>query len=285
MDILTTKKINIKLSKRTMHFTGLRSDKMAYEAAEYVLKAIKHVQNMLDFIKNNKEKALKTKEWVKEHTKGKEIILPPKFLNENQHIAVVVNNIIIADLNIPDDIDRELALFFIKLAPDYNYYQEYINCLDIIFNIPQVMVGKKLEIINFKKSMVNYNYDIGFKINRHKLHQYINGIHEVYLKNTVLEDDKKEINFLSSYDNTSDNHVNILLSINGERDQTLLIYKSGKVTHSGPNEEMIKIGYEIFMDNIKKIKEYIINDDDTKTLKLYPSNRNEKYATLKEIQI
>ena len=157
-----------------------------------------------------------------------------------------------------------MAIFLIKLALDYVIYEEYAHFLEIVLTIKSVIEGK-LIIKNFNKSMVNYNYDLGFDIKRRELTEYINGYND----------------FEAVYNNTSDNHVKITLAvnpldINNKSHHTFLVYKSGKVTHSGPNEELIKKAYNTFIDTIQKFRPYIERENPNRKM-INIVNKKAKY--------
>lgn len=120
----------------------------------------------------------------------------------------------------------------------------YINKIKDIADYP-------LSISSIHKVMINYNYDLGFRVNRWLLSNYI-----------------KEVDpgFHCDYDNTVHYSVIIKLPITDKKSvfkskkrpyHTFIVYKSGLVTQSGPDEGLMEVAYNRFMDTISIIKDYI----------------------------
>ena len=112
--------------------------------------------------------------------------------------------------------------------------------------------------------MVNYNYDLGFDIDRWKLYSHINGLN----------------GFSARYENTTDHCVTIqlpyeipdhLLDVIVKKNKTqkhsFLVYKSGLVTQSGPCEELSREAYNLFNSTIKTLRPYIMKPSLTRLIK------------------
>lgn len=111
-----------------------------------------------------------------------------------------------------------------------------------------------LSLVSIHKVMINYNYDLGFKVNRWLLSNYIKQV---------------DPGFQSDYDNTVHYSVIIKLPIDNKKSifkskkrpyHTFIVYKSGLVTQSGPDEILMEIAYNRFMNAISNIKDMISLD-------------------------
>jgi hypothetical protein len=102
--------------------------------------------------------------------------------------------------------------------------------------------------------MVNFNYSLGSGINRFQLKQYVNGTEGFY----------------AHFDNSTEHYVTIELpyeSIKEKKRQnkipchSFLVYKSGLVTQSGPDEGLMKQALTKFIHLFEKIKPYVITEE------------------------
>lgn len=114
-----------------------------------------------------------------------------------------------------------------------------------------ILETDEITVSNKIKAMVNYNYDLGFIVDRYKLNQFINGRNGFY----------------AHFDNSTEHFVTIELPYestakkknkNKRSCHKFLIYKSGLVTQTGPNEESMKPVYESF---ISLIQEFVQNNE------------------------
>lgn len=260
IDISTDEKnVNIKLSKSKIQMCGATSVQLARRAATYVIDKLYEIQDQLDYINQNPEAADQVCDWLRTVSKGP--VLPwdedddvdesssdeetgPREYHELMTIKQVEE--------IPETIDQRIALFLIKQSSDFIRYEDYCCQLEWIRSLGQV-IEKPLEIADIIKVMVNFNYDLGFYVSRLALAERINGLN----------------GFTARYENTIDHNVTIELpyeipegmKITRRKDRvpchTFLVYRSGLVTQSGPNEELMKPAYILFNETINSIRSEI----------------------------
>jgi len=109
-----------------------------------------------------------------------------------------------------------------------------------------------------KKVMVNFNYDLGFSVNRAEFAKQFNKIP----------------GFKARYTNSSDYCV-YLRYYEEERKHMFIIYKSGLVTQSGPNEKYMEHAYQVFHETVKKLRQYVMKPkQDYRKLKFIPIPQN-----------
>ena len=277
IDISTSEKnVNIKLSKSKMQMCGATSVRLAKEAAQHIIQKLYDTQDDIEYLNDHPEMTQQCLEWIKEVTRGQEIMLPPFTRDEDQ-----VDPVIVHTLQLPEelpaelDLDKRIVMFLIRQAPDFAIYEDYCIQLDWVCTLKMV-ITKPLEVIEVIKVMVNFNYDLGFNINRWALSQYINGFN----------------GFTARYENTLDHSVTIELpytpvsdsKITRRKDKvpchTFLVYKSGLVTQSGPNEDLMEGAYYKFNETINQIRPYIIKPGVKRKLKYKPVYNNIKIVEI-----
>jgi hypothetical protein len=189
--------------------------------------------------------AMETDSDVETNKHEDEIILTKKVLIEEKD-----DNYIIQPKNIPPGIDARIVNLLLRQTDDYKYYSDLVQELDWI-TTQSKLYDEVPRIINIQKAMVNYNYDLGFDINRGELTKRIHMYNE----------------FTAIYDNMVGHNVTISLpyktqstDICRKRDTKLIkfiVYHSGKVTQSGPSEELNEEAYKKFIETIDIIRPHV----------------------------
>jgi hypothetical protein len=150
-----------------------------------------------------------------------------------------------------NDINLEYFNFLISDFKDYNSKDLYFQKLDFIKDIDKLYEGS-LEIDFISKAMVNFNYSLGNEIDRFQLKKYING----------------KDGFFAHFDNSTEHYVTVELPYTVEKDQkkrknkkpchSFLVYQSGLVTQSGPDEDLMKEAYKHFISIFNTVKHNVI---------------------------
>lgn len=262
IDISTTvKNINMKLSTFSIQMCGASSREDGIEAATHVINHLKYIQYILSKIQANPDLSMQCLEWVSDNTRGEPI--EKKCMESRQYINLCLN--IIRDLeeftiikprhSIPEDIDEEITLFLLGLCDDYLYHGDMMQKLKFALKVPGV-IEESLELETVEEAMVNYNFSLGFEVDRSKLNSLINGRNGFY----------------SHYDNALSHHVSVELpyqpasgtSIKHRKNKvphiSFLVYRSGSVTLSGPGRKIMEVSYYLFMETISEIRSYIEYD-------------------------
>lgn len=174
--------------------------------------------------------------------------------------------------NYPSEVDKRIVNFYIKYISDFSYHHVYCQFLDNVKNITQVAT-KDLSIENLDMAMINYSYSLGMCIDRWSLLNAINGRN----------------GFSARYCNSTDHSVTISLPYEVEDSSvrrknkpprhTFMVHKSGIVTQSGPNIDLMRGAYYRFMATIMQIRSQIIQNDQPFNLKYVP-----KYVHSQEIK-
>lgn len=178
------------------------------------------------------------------------------FEGANELIEIIIN--LLEDiLNNVNRIKQQHKINFVKTAYLYNT-DDFIKCfrneytekdflkfLYWLYNLDDIIIGE-LKVLNLKEAMINYNYDLGFSINRWELFS--------------LFSDLEYMGFYCNYNNSINYSVIIIYKDNDNNFHTIIVYKSGLVTQSGKKIEQIERLYNIFMDIIFKNKSKICAD-------------------------
>ena len=171
----------------------------------------------------------------------------------------------------PNTIDAKLADFFINMTPDFTRHDMYSQHLAKILEyeyVIQDMVDSNgvsitdtgpLKMYNIKTSMVNYNYGLGFRVNRWKLRIGL-----------------LDLGITARYENSVDLHVTVtfpciipdelldrvkLKGVNKGK-HSFLVYRSGLVTQSGPHEILNRERYIAFISILRSLREQVEQIED-----------------------
>ena len=183
--------------------------------------------------------------------------------------CINVNSIIIPEEypdKYPEGIDGRIVNFYIKYAPDFAYHHVYTQFLNAVKNIERITSDDlAIDVVNM--AMVNYSYSLGMSVDRWELANHIN--------------DKN--GFKARYCNSTDHSVTISLPYEVPEEEgvkrknkptrhTFTVHKSGIVTQSGPNIDLMRGAYYRFMTTIMQIRPYIIQENRPFNLKYRVTN-------------
>jgi hypothetical protein len=138
------------------------------------------------------------------------------------------------------ELDMEYVSLFLQEFEEIHSLDKFKEKISFIENVGKLYDGN-LNISEVSKAMVNFNYSLGGPIDRFELMKHFNG----------------KGNFYSHFDNSTEHYVTIELPYKVKDParkkkskkpcHTFLVYQSGLVTQSGPDEEMMKEAYLEFM--------------------------------------
>ncbi len=166
----------------------------------------------------------------------------------------------------PEEVDEKTINFYIKYAPDFAYHHVYCQFLDSVKFIERI-ASNDLAIDSINMAMINYSYSLGMSVDRWALANYIN----------------ERNGFKARYCNSTDHSVTIYLPYklpdnkkgvrrkNKPTRHTFMVHKSGIVTQSGPNIDMMREAYYLFMSTIMQVRDLIIQENKPFNLKYRPS--------------
>lgn len=259
VDISTVRKnINLKLSAETIQMCGASSMEDGVEAATHVINHLRSIQEVLNEIDNNLPHTLEIIEWIKNITAGDVIERTMTTENKIGEIMLLISQkvtdktIVRPMITVPEHFNMRITRFILSLVDDFIYHSDMCQKVDFITRIKQV-TDEDLNIEQVASAMVNYNYNLGFEIDRAKLNKFINN----------------RDGFISHFDNALSTSVTIELpyeppagmAIKRRRNKiphsTFLVYKSGSVTQSGPGGEIMREAYYKFRNLVIELKPLI----------------------------
>ena len=198
----------------------------------------------------------------------------------DERLPVISTNTIVVpslDFDFGSKEANDFALYLLRMVFDYTRHDMYCLQVDFVLSTPNIITfespNSNIEIKKIRTSMVNYNYDLGFNINREALYSYI----EKY----------RPYGFEAKYHSTLDNYVTINLwndpnlaqyqhLIRRKKDKpnhSIIVYEKGHITQSGPCEDMIKHIYVKFNALISKIAPLIsLTSTKIREIKIHPQS-------------
>lgn len=282
IDVATkVKNVSIKLSSTKIQMCGASSVDQGLEGANYIIQQLLDIQDSIDRIQNNPEVANTTINWLKEAIMGDATHRIVSESTEGSERSETENNAVIPwdavrisqdhTLKVPtapypENVDAQIVSFFLRLLPDFIYYSDFCSEIDWIRTVKSVTT-RPLEIQQVHKAMVNYNYDLGFSVNRFELVRRINGLNGFFARynNSIEHNVTVELPY-----EVPEQHRNMRRK-NKNPCHIFLVYMSGLVTQSGPGEELMRDAYYLFNSTINSIREHIIKPDIPRTLKYKPT--------------
>jgi hypothetical protein len=149
------------------------------------------------------------------------------------------------------NIDQEYFDFLMSDIDDFNSSNLFIEKLNFVDTLSDLYEGD-LEVNNISKAMVNFNYSLGNEIDRFQLKKYMNG----------------RDGFFAHFDNSTEHYVTIELPYQVEKEtkkrknkkpcHSFLVYQSGLVTQSGPDEDLMKQAYKHFISIFNEVRDDVI---------------------------
>lgn len=245
------KYLALKLSSESIHICGANSEEMANLGAQSIINHILTVQSFFNFINEEKQKTKDVVDEIKRVTKGPNLLIPG-----NEECKARFDNRLIqpdpAVFNKFGPTEQKLASFLLQHAKELHLYSDYISKLDWLLNRTKIC-SPDLSIRAVTPIMINYNYKLNFTVNREALCQAFNG----------------RGGFFARYDNALQHNVAISLPYPADQKtshirkrktnpcHTFMVYQSGNVTQSGPNNKLMSEAFEKFKNIINEMQEKI----------------------------
>lgn len=288
LDISTKRKnISLKLSSYTIQMCGASSREDGVEAAEFLVQHLVSIQRLIDLMREDSELTSRTIAWLEEVTRGEVVsrvsYKPTQFNNivleiEQERPDNAVKCFSEAIPDIPEEFEPEIVEFLANLAKDFMYHSDFCRKLTYVRGLVEI-INEPLGLKHVDEAMVNYNYSLGFQVDRRMLNSCMDGTE----------------GFISRYNNALTSSVTIDLiyeplpssAIKRRKNKiphhTFLVYRSGSVTQSGPGGELMKGAYYLFMNTIAKVREKIMMSDGTisrsSSVMALNSSSDESYST------
>lgn len=239
---ISEKNVNLRLSTSTIHICGIKSENQIQETVNLIFDHLNILNTELIYIRDNPNDTLKCVRYIKMN------------LNNNKGILSIATPTDELKLNL------RIFRFLMRNLREYASASVYLEEISYLVSIPAVCRGP-LTISKIETSMVNLNYDIGYEINRRELAD-------------ILKTSYPEL--IVDYDNTLNHSVKVRIPFeipegmkirrkkkkNSNPCHTFMIYKSGRVTQSGPCLELMEQIYIRFFEIMEEIRQNKLNNLD-----------------------
>jgi hypothetical protein len=250
---VSAKNLSLKVSNSKIQMCGASSVEQAREGCELLIKQVIEVNDEIKYVQENIHNTSEIINLLLENCQG------PSLQNDEssksiddtdgdeKFMVVLPGDEIIRQMS---DIDERILSFLLSFAWEFSSFNDFALFLKWV-TTSEVISSDDLAIETINKAMVNYNYALGYEINRYKLYECMNGRN----------------GFIASFDSLSDCHCSIHLPLKDTNIQrrgskipqiSFMVYKSGRVTLSSNGSQATKDAYELFMSTIQEIKELII---------------------------
>lgn len=275
VDISTeVKNISAKLTKDSIQMCGASSKEDGESAAQHIINHLLEIQKYLDELSENQERAAEIFNWLKNVTRGQKITREITDGNTFEDLDIVSE---VEDYTINSNISGNTPMisYLLSLKEDFAYHSDYVNKLDFIYTL-RTLVSRNLSIGSSDISMLNYNYSLGFDVNRSALDKAFKENPEGFYSNfnnalapqvsiqlpyepKINIDQYTIIKQIKEGDQAQFDLINAIRERKQKRKKkkvphhTFLVYKSGSVTQSGPGGEIMEEAYYKFMNKIADI--------------------------------
>lgn len=301
LSLSTGKTVTLKIFNDNFHVSGCTNYEDVEETKKSFIKIIKDLIDNINFIKNNNDVFVSCLSYIKENCKGEKIEeinigdetkTIEDILSEDLHHIKFISDEEIKE-NSPNYETTKFLLSYAYDTLDFTDFESYFNRIST-FNLTKDIVPMELgkrtvdgEIIdNFNIPMSNYNYKLGFEIDRKKLvklikEKYIDfliifkpNIHihvkiilpvlnddgELLLKSDVPKENLKQIEseIFNRYANDKYRKRNKLSNDEDYQKTSFTIYKNGHITQSSPGPEKAEKARIKFDKLINEIKAEIM---------------------------
>jgi hypothetical protein len=255
IDISTAhKNVSVKLSTSTIQLCGASSRSNGVEAAQHIINHLSHINAMLCYIQQHPSEMETALAWMEKVCKGDpftvEGVRETRSLyggEKRLHILVSKEeNLLICPLRPPPGVSLSLFRFLRQQVTDFLYYSDYIQKLRFLRVITCVSTPT-VSISALSEAMVNYNYSLGFDIDREALREALDGYDGFYARydNLVQHNVTIELPYPPS------SCTGVFAKKKGKvPHSTFLVYKSGLVTQSGPGGVIMEEAYYKFRRTI-----------------------------------
>lgn len=260
MDVsISHKNLSLKLSESTIHFCGATCLEDGVEATEYVIQHLYALQRLVEKMYPNEEVFRETIQWVKDISLGApvtKVVTVERTVEPGNEVQVAVecstdHTIYYSGELVPPHLDFEVVTHLLELSRDFQYHSDFCSKLDYLARIRQVVI-EDLSLDTIEHAMVNYNFSLGFEVNRAALVEVLNG----------------KDGFCSDFDSQLTRFARIEIPyeptgcrIKRKRGKvpriTLIVYRNGAVMYSGPDEATFPVVYNLLMKNICEYYDYI----------------------------
>ena len=231
---LQEKNAAIKFFDDTVCVAGAKSIDHINEALDFLQAMFVQKQAELDYIQANQEPATKTVKWLSDQLEG-----PDDTINK------------ITELEEAPDL--RIAQFLLSYIDEFNVWSDYRTVMDYFLTVKS-MINGEFTVKHITLIMTNYNFSLGFEIDRDQLAQ------EVQAKTKFKAYYDKTVNYAVklTMPYIRDENFKFIKKKKSEKYRFVIqVYKSGKITFTGPSPELMAPVYKYFREFICSVSDKI----------------------------
>lgn len=238
-------KVSAKITQVKIQMCGVASYEMGLEISHEIVKQINETLDLLITIRSKPLEYSSIRQWVSVHGKGH----PCNNSHSNLPMKHLVNW---ENLRSPPAECMELYQSILPHVYDNMFYEDLVNILNYHSSADPGKIADYLQVRKIGLSMTNYNYMLGFKIDRQILYEYLKAS-----KMNVVYNNTKVSYVLVRMASRIPNGDSVIRRVEQNGRQTFMIQESGRIMHSGPETVQMATCYYKLMGMIATIRDQI----------------------------
>ena len=241
-------KVSAKITQVKIQMCGVASYEMGLEISHEIVRIINSTLDLLILIRKKPLEYSTLRQWVSRSAKG--------HICKNPHSDLPPKHLV--DWNKLKDPPKECEELCKDLFPhvwDQMFYEDLVNILNYHATADPGKISDFLQVRKTGLSMTNYNYMLGFKIDRQVLYEYLKAS-----KMNVVYDNAKVSYVLVRMTSRIPNGDSVIRRDEQNGRQTFMIQESGRIMHSGPETIQMATCYYKLMGMIATIRDQIASN-------------------------
>lgn len=239
---INNKILCLKVSPSKIHITGNSNLEMGYGAIEWMLYRIEEINTILNHRHLYPVTTMRTINWVLETIKKK-----AEKIEDDYELKPFL------EPEYPPYVDSLMASILFSYASDYQFYSHYLSKIQTFQTIGEPIYSetKHLQSLQLVPCMANYNYSLGYRVNRSILKKEI----------------RSRYGYITRFNNNGDYSVAILIPFPEEKESTsrkknnyhtFTVHITGRITQCSPSWNHREQAYTNLMTALTEIKPMII---------------------------
>lgn len=245
--------LSLKMSKGKIQICGVTHLDDIQLSIQLIFQHLQRIKQYMDTFKSSDREYYLQR--VQEHCQGNPTMRKVQtHYSDSGPIELTVNRLVpdheIRAVNL-NEISDSLLQFLLSYARDFTYFSDYMLMLRKFHLLPDIFV-EPLTVLDHEIVMCNYNYNLGYKVNKDVLKSCFN----------------RRDGFMARQNKATSDCVTIELPYTPGRTivkrkrnkiphHTFIVYGTGSVTQSGPFGKISEMAHESFMSIIKRFEDEI----------------------------
>lgn len=238
-------KVSAKITQVKIQMCGVASYEMGLEISHEIVRKINHTLDILIAIRSKPLIYSSIRQWVSKVGCGYSCI--------NSHSTLPMKHLVEwNNLKYPPGDCAELYSKILPHIYDQMFYEDLVYILNYHSTADPGKISDYLQVRKIGLSMTNYNYMLGFKIDRQVLYEHLKAS-----KMNVVYNNTKVSYVLVRMTSRIPNGDTVIRRVEQNGKQTFMIQESGRIMHSGPETVQMATCYYKLMGIIATIRDRI----------------------------